>query len=98
MSLQPPTNQLIQKNKALLNASGFITFSKKTYTDLIEFYPHITKNAFPINIIKHKLFIYFHYIRKFNNIGCFIFIVKISIKVKIEIYCFDTGNKIIFIK
>lgn len=55
MSLQSPTNQLIQKNKALLNASGFITFSKKTYTDLIEFYPHITKNAFPINIIKHNL-------------------------------------------
>lgn len=55
MSLQPPTNHLIQKNKALLNASGFITFSKKTYTDLIEFYPHITKNAFPINIIKHNL-------------------------------------------
>jgi hypothetical protein len=55
MSLQPPTNQLIQKNKALLNASGFITFSKKTYTDLLEFYPHISKNEFPINIIKHNL-------------------------------------------
>lgn len=49
------THQLIQKNKALLNASGFITFSKKTYTDLLEFYPHITKNDFPINIIKHNL-------------------------------------------
>jgi hypothetical protein len=49
------TQQLIQKNKALLNASGFITFSKKTYTDLLEFYPHITKNDFPINIIKHNL-------------------------------------------
>ena len=27
---------LIQKNKAILNASSFITFSKKTYTDLIK--------------------------------------------------------------
>ena len=45
----------IQKNKALLNASGFITFSKKTHTDLLEFYPHITKNMFPIHIIKHNL-------------------------------------------
>ena len=51
----PHNHQLIQKNKALLNASGFITFSKKTYTDLLEFYPHITNNAFPINIIKHNL-------------------------------------------
>jgi hypothetical protein len=49
------THQLIQKNKALLNSSGFITFSKKTYTDLLDFYPHITKNDFPINIIKHNL-------------------------------------------
>jgi hypothetical protein len=49
------THQLIQKNKALLNASGFITFSKKTYTDLLDFYPHISKNDFPINIIKHNL-------------------------------------------
>jgi hypothetical protein len=49
------THQQIQKNKALLNASGFITFSKKTYTDLLDFYPHISKNNFPINIIKHNL-------------------------------------------
>ena len=55
ISSQPTTKQLIQKNTALLNASGFITFSKKTYTDLLEFYPHITKNDFPINIIKHNL-------------------------------------------
>ena len=54
---QPITinHQFIQKNKALLNASGFITFSKKTYTDLLEFYPHISKNDFPIHIIKHNL-------------------------------------------
>ena len=49
------THQHIQKNKALLNASGFITFSKKTYGDLLDFYPHISKNDFPINIIKHNL-------------------------------------------
>ena len=55
------TQQFIQKNKALLNASGFITFSKKTHSDLLEFYPHLTKNAkansssFPIHIIKHNL-------------------------------------------
>ena len=49
------THQLIQKNKALLNASGFITFSKKTYLDLFDFYPHISKNNYPINIIKHNL-------------------------------------------
>ena len=51
----PTNHQFIQKNKALLNATGFITFSKKTYSDVLDFYPHISKNDFPINIIKHNL-------------------------------------------
>ena len=46
---------LIQKNKAILNASSFITFSKKTYDKLLEFYPHINKNNYPIDIIKHNV-------------------------------------------
>jgi len=46
---------LIQKNKAILNASSFITFSKKTYDKLLEFYPHISKNNYSIDIIKHNI-------------------------------------------
>jgi hypothetical protein len=48
-------HQFIQKNKAILNGSAFITFSKKTYNDLLECYPHINKNEFPLDIIKHNL-------------------------------------------
>jgi len=51
---QPRNHILIQKDKAILNASSFITFiNKKAYTDLIHFYPHITKNNIPIEIIIH---------------------------------------------
>ena len=49
------THPLIQKNKAILNGSAFITFNKKTYTDLLECYPHINKNEYPIDIIQHNL-------------------------------------------
>ena len=53
----PINHSLIQKNKAILNASSFITFSKKTYDKLVEFYPHIinTKNGFPLDILKHNI-------------------------------------------
>ena len=49
------THNLIQKNKAILNGSAFITFSKKTYKDLLDVYPHIHKNSFSIDIIKHNI-------------------------------------------
>lgn len=56
----PNNHFLIQKNNAILNASSFITFSKKTYDKLLEFYPHINnnnnkKNQFPIDILKHNV-------------------------------------------
>ena len=57
MNKIPPCHFLIQKSKAILNASSFITFSKKTYDTLIEFYPHIinSKNGFPLDILKHNV-------------------------------------------
>lgn len=63
MNKIPNNHFLIQKNKAILNASSFITFSKKTYDKLLEFYPHITnnntnnntKNHFPLDILKHTI-------------------------------------------
>ena len=36
-----PNHMWKQKDKAILNASSFITISKTTQTDLIKFYPHI---------------------------------------------------------
>ena len=54
LNKQPLNHILIQKNKAILNASAFITFiNKKAYNDLLSFYPHITKNNIPIEIIIH---------------------------------------------
>ena len=52
---QPINHENIQKKKAILNASAFITFSKKSYIDLLDLYPYISKNDFPINTIKHNL-------------------------------------------
>ena len=56
LNKQPLNHILIQKNKAILNASAFITFiNKKAYNDLLSFYPHITKNNIPIEIIIHAV-------------------------------------------
>ena len=52
---QLQNHALLQKNRAILNASSFITFSKKTYKDLLDYYPHINKNDFSINILKHTI-------------------------------------------
>jgi hypothetical protein len=44
-----------QKQKAILNASAFITISKTTKNDLIKFYPYIEKNNYPIEIIYNSI-------------------------------------------
>jgi hypothetical protein len=44
-----------QKDKAILNASSFITISKTTKNDLIKFYPHIEKDNYPIDIIYNSV-------------------------------------------
>jgi len=51
---QPRTPIIIQKEKAILNASAFITFiNKKASIDLHHFYPHIKQNNIPVEIIIH---------------------------------------------
>ena len=45
---------IIQREKAIYNASAFITFiNKKVYTELLDYYPHILKNNIPCDIIVH---------------------------------------------
>ena len=50
-----PNHMWKQKDKAILNASSFITISKTTYNDLIKFYPHIEKDKYPIEIIYNSV-------------------------------------------
>jgi glycosyltransferase involved in cell wall biosynthesis len=45
----------VQKDKAILNASSFITISKTTKQDLIKFYPHIKNDKYPIEIIYNSV-------------------------------------------
>jgi len=51
----PPNHMWEQKNKAILNASSFITISKTTHDDLIKFYPHIKNDSYPIDIIYNSV-------------------------------------------
>ena len=45
---------IIQREKAIYNASAFITFiNKKVYDELLNYYPHILKNNIPCDIIVH---------------------------------------------
>jgi len=45
---------IIQREKAIYNASAFITFiNKKVYNELLDYYPHILKNNIPCDIIVH---------------------------------------------
>ena len=47
-------HSIIQREKAIYNASAFITFiNKKVYTELLDYYPHILKNNIPCDIIVH---------------------------------------------
>ena len=48
-------HSIIQREKAIYNASAFITFiNKKVYTELVDYYPHILKNNIPCEIIIHN--------------------------------------------
>ena len=45
---------IIQREKAIYNASAFITFiNKKVSDELLDYYPHILKNNIPCDIIVH---------------------------------------------
>ena len=45
---------IIQREKAIYNASAFITFiNKKVSNELLDYYPHILKNNIPCDIIVH---------------------------------------------
>ena len=48
-------HSIIQREKAIYNASAFITFiNKKVYNELLDYYPHILKNNIPCEIIVHN--------------------------------------------
>ena len=50
-----PTNMWKQKDKAIRNASSFITISKTSKDDLIKFYPHIKNDNYPVEIIYNAI-------------------------------------------
>lgn len=50
-----PNHMWKQKNKAILNASSFITISKTTQSDLVKYYKHIEKNKYPIETIYNSV-------------------------------------------
>ena len=50
-----PNHMWKQKNKAILNASSFITISKTTEKDLIKYYPHIKNGNYDIELIYNSI-------------------------------------------
>ena len=82
----PKNHMWVQKDKAILNASSFISISKTTETDLIKFYPHIKNDKYSIEVIYNSS-------PKSNFIYDDSFLIKNNIKPLSYIFAMASNNE-----